>query len=256
LRLSERVLIALPVNPSKFEGAMPVRAILFDKDGTLVDIQATLGPATCAVLRRLGGEAMAARLAELTQVDMAAQRLKPGCPVISEATDVYGRAWARVLGRDYTPEFEREIDALYLETTLEHLHPIAEPRAVLGALHERGYRLGIMTNDADANTRAQMERLGLAGLIEFVAGYDSGFGQKPDAAPVLAFASHMGVTPAEVAVVGDSPHDLIAARAAGAVAVGMLSGTNGAAALSPYADVLLPSIVKLGDWLCSAAPRG
>ena len=33
--------------------AMPVRALLFDKDGTLVDIQATLGPATCDVLAHL-----------------------------------------------------------------------------------------------------------------------------------------------------------------------------------------------------------
>ena len=32
------------------------------------------------------------------------------------------------------------------------------------------YRLGMMTNDADANTRAQMQRLGLDGLLEFVAG--------------------------------------------------------------------------------------
>ena len=49
-----------------------------------------------------------------------------------------------------------------------------------------------MTNDADANTRAQMQRLGIAGLVEFIAGYDLGFGQKPDAAPVLAFASAVG----------------------------------------------------------------
>ena len=50
-----RVLIAMQANPSNFEGAMPIRAILFDKDGTLVDIQLTLGPATCDVLRQLSG---------------------------------------------------------------------------------------------------------------------------------------------------------------------------------------------------------
>ena len=64
---------------------MPIGAILFDKDGTLVDIQLTLGPATCDVLSRLsGGEpAMFARLAELTRVDAGTRRLMPGCPVIS-----------------------------------------------------------------------------------------------------------------------------------------------------------------------------
>ena len=217
---------------------MPIRAILFDKDGTLVDIQLTLGPATCDVLWRLsnGDQAMVARLAELTHVDRVAQRLLPGCPVISEATDVYGKVWAEVLGRSYTPEFGLEIDRLFLETTLEHLHPIGDPRAVLAALREQGYRLGIMTNDAQANTRVQMQRLGIAGLVEFVAGYDSGFGQKPDAAPVLAFAAALGLAPSEIAVIGDSPHDLIAARAAGAAAVGVLSGPNGAEMLAPHAD--------------------
>ena len=237
---------------------MPIRAILFDKDGTLVDIQLTLGPATCDVLRKLSGgeQAMFVRLAELTRVDAGARRLMPDCPVISEATDVYGRAWARALGRAFSREFEREIDRLFLETTLEHLHPIGAPHAVLSALRQDDYRLGIMTNDADANTRAQMQRLGIAGLVEFVAGYDSGFGQKPDAAPVLAFASAVGVAPSEVAVVGDSPHDLIAARAAGAVAIGVLSGPNGADVLAPHADALIPSVMILAEWLCSNSPKG
>jgi phosphoglycolate phosphatase len=237
---------------------MPIRAILFDKDGTLVDIQLTLGPATCDVLWRLseGERTMFGRLAEATRVDIVARRLMPECPVISEATGVYGRTWAQALGRAYTDEFAREIDRLFLETTLEHLHPVGDPCAVLSGLKERGYRLGVMTNDAEANTRAQMQRLGVADLVEFVAGYDSGFGQKPDAAPVLAFASVAGVAAGEIAVIGDSPHDLVAAHAAGAVAVGVLSGPNRAEALAPHADVLLPSIMKLDGWLCSNAPNG
>ena len=205
---------------------MPIRAILFDKDGTLVDIQATLGPATCDVLAQLsaGDAALFARLAAMTQVDAAGRRLLPGCPVISEATDVYGRLWAQALGRPFSRDFGAEIDRLYLDACLVHLQPIDDPRAVLGVLQASGYALGIMTNDAEANTRAQMSRLGIAELVTFVAGYDSGFGMKPDAAPVLAFAKAAGVTPADVAVIGDSPHDLIAARAAGAVPVGVLSG--------------------------------
>jgi len=236
----------------------PIRAILFDKDGTLVDIQATLGPATCDVLERIsaGDGALFARLAAATRVDTVARRLLPGCPVISEATDVYGRVWAQMLGHPFTGEFGAEIDRLYLQACLDHLHPIDDPHAVLSALNQRGYPLGIMTNDAEANTRVQLRRLGIDGLIMFVAGYDSGFGMKPDAAPVLAFASAAGIAPEDVAVVGDSPHDLIAARAAGATAVGVLSGPNGEAELAPHADVLLPSIVKLAGWLCSKSSSG
>jgi phosphoglycolate phosphatase len=234
---------------------MPIRAILFDKDGTLVDIQATLGPATCDVLARLsaGDAALFGRLAAMTRVDTVARRLLPGCPVISEATDVYGRMWAEVLGRPLTHDFALEIDRLYLQASLDHLHPIGNPRAVLEALKALGFLLGIMTNDAEANTRAQLRRLDIDDLVMFVGGYDSGLGTKPDAAPVLAFALAAGVAPTEVAVIGDSPHDLIAARAAGAVAVGVLSGPNEKAVLEPHADVLLPSIAELGPWLCSKA---
>ena len=140
---------------------MPIRAILFDKDGTLVDIQATLGPATCDVLRRLsdGRPDLLGRLAALTGVDVVSRRLLPGCPVISEATDVYGAIWARVLGRPLTADFLREIDSLFLDATLEHLHPVGDPRAVMGELRKAGYRLGVMTNDAEANARGQLRRL-------------------------------------------------------------------------------------------------
>lgn len=236
---------------------MPVRAILFDKDGTLVDIQATLGPATCDVLARLsaGDPALYGRLARVTHVDTAARRLEPGCPVISEATGVYGALWAEALGRPFTPDFAAEIDRLFLAATLEHLHSIGDPRGVLTTLAEHDYPLGIMTNDAEANTWAQLRRLRIDHMLAFVAGYDSGVGQKPDAAPVLAFASAVGVAPGEVVVVGDSPHDLIAARAASAVAVGVLSGPTPRDALEPHADALIPSIAELADWLCSNVPQ-
>ena len=74
--------------------------------------------------------------------------------------------------------------------------------------------------------------------------------------PVLAFATFAEVAPAEIAVVGDTEHDLVAARAAGAIAVGVLSGPVPRERLEPHADVLLPSIAKLDDWLCSMASKG
>ncbi|MBV8837055.1 MAG: HAD family hydrolase [Alphaproteobacteria bacterium] len=234
---------------------MPIRAVLFDKDGTLIDIQATLGPATCDVLRQLSRDdaELFARMASLTRVDTAAQRLLPGCPVISEATDVYGALWARLLGQPLTVDFLKQVDALFLNATLRHLHPIGDPGAVMRELSVRGLPLGILTNDAEGSARQHLHRLGVDGLVAFVCGYDSGFGQKPDANPVLAFAARVNVRPAEVVVVGDSPHDLLSARAAGAIAIAVLSGPNDAAALKPHADAVLPSIMKLPEWLASTS---
>jgi phosphoglycolate phosphatase len=169
--------------------------------------------------------------------------------VISEATDVYGALWARALGQPLTVEFLQQIDARLLEATLRHLHPVGDPAAVMRELRARGLALGVLTNESEASARSHLRRLGADSLVTFVCGYDSGFGQKPDARPVLAFAARVNVAPAEVVVIGDSPHDLISARAAGAVGIAVLSGPNDPATLKAHTDVLLPSIAHLPAWL-------
>jgi len=231
---------------------MPIRAILFDKDGTLVDFQRTWGPATHTVLTRLcnGNGATFDRLCAVSLYDPAERRLLPGSPVVIETTYGYGKLWAEVLGVPLTREFADRIDGMFFQTTLDHLTPLGDVKVLLSNLAARGLRLGLMTNDADLNTRAQLRQLGLDGLLEFVAAYDSGHGHKPDPDPVLAFAAFAKVAPAQVAVVGDTEHDLVAARAAGALAVGVLSGPVPRERLEPHADVLLPSIAALDDWLC------
>ena len=237
---------------------MPIRAILFDKDGTLVDFQRTWGPATHTVMTTLcnGDSAAFERLCAVSLYDATERRLLPGSPVVIETTYGYGKLWAQALGVPLTAEFVDHVDRLFFRTTLEHLTPMGDVKALLGDLRTRGLRLGLMTNDADKNTRAQVQHLGLDQLLEFIAAYDSGYGHKPDPDPVLAFAKFAGVAPNEVAVVGDTEHDLVAARAAGSMAVGVLSGPVPRERLEPHADVLLPSIAKLGDWLSSIASKG
>jgi phosphoglycolate phosphatase len=231
---------------------MLIRAILFDKDGTLVDFQRTWGPATHMVLSKLSGgdDALFDRLCAVSLYDAFERRLLPGSPVVIETTYGYGKLWAEVLGVPLTAEFVDRIDGMYFQTTLDHLTPIGDVKALLSSLAARGLRLGLMTNDADANTRAQLQKLGIGQLLEFVAAYDSGYGHKPDPDPVLAFAASANVAPAQIAVVGDTEHDLAAARAAGAIAVGVLSGPVPRERLVPHADVLLPSIAALDQWLC------
>jgi phosphoglycolate phosphatase len=230
---------------------MPIRAILFDKDGTLVDFQRTWGPATDAVIAHLadGNRTIYERLAAVSGFVATERRFLAGSPLIGGATPDFGPSWAQVLGRPATPEFFAEIDRLFLRTGLDHLLPIGDPSAVLAELRGRGYRLGIMTNDAGANARAQIARLAIEHLVEFVAGHDSGFGAKPDPGPVLAFARSVDAAPPEVAVVGDAVHDLAAARAAGAAAIAVRSGPIPGDVLAPHADALIDSIADLPAWL-------
>ena len=243
IRFSEKIML-----PQK---AVPIRAILFDKDGTLVDFQRTWGPATQTVLAYYadGDQEVFDELAAVSGFVPAEQRFRVDSPLIGGATPDFGPLWAKILRRPATAEFFGEIDRLYNVTGLVHLVAIGDPADVLASLRRRGYRLGIATNDSEAGAHAQIARLGLIRLVDFVAGHDTGFGAKPAAGPVLAFARAVEVEAHEVAVVGDEVHDLAAARAAGAVAVAVRSGPVPDELLAPHADALIDSIADLPAWL-------
>ncbi|QWG19394.1 HAD family hydrolase [Bradyrhizobium sediminis] len=233
--------------------AGPIRAILFDKDGTLVDFQRSFGPAVREVMQQLSGNDAAAyqRLVTASRFVEDGPRLLPDSPLIAEPTSVYGVLWATALGRPANATLFAEIDRLLCDATTRHLTAIGDPGTLLASLAARGYRLGLVTNDAEITARAHARKLGLDGVLEFVAGYDSGFGAKPDPGPVLAFAQAAAVAASEIAVVGDSVHDLAAARAAGAVAIGVLTGPAPSAVLAPHADAVLGSAAELPAWLDS-----
>lgn len=233
---------------------MSIRAVLFDKDGTLVDFDATWGPAAYAVMCALAGDdaGALARLVEISHYDVPARRFRHTSPLIAGSSGDYGPAWAEALRRPASEDFFAEMDVLFLQRGLDWLTPIGDPAPVLAELAARGLSLGLATNDAEASARAQMQALALTPHLSFIAGWDSGYGRKPGPGPVEAFAAAVGVTPGAVAVVGDSLHDLCAARAAGAFAVAVLTGPRGESAreeLSPYADLVLTTLQDLPAYL-------
>jgi phosphoglycolate phosphatase len=230
-----------------------VRAILFDKDGTLIDFQRTWGPAVDGVITRLarGDRTIYEQLAVASRFVAAEQRFLPDSPLIGQPTYVFGARWAQALGRPPSAEFFAEIDRLLCDATTSHLAAIGSPKTVLSDLARRGYRIGMCTNDPEITARAHARKLGLGEILEFIAGYDSGFGVKPEAGPILAFAQAVCVAPAEVIMVGDTILDLDAAHAAGAVAVGVLTGPASAETLAPHADALIASYAELPAWLDS-----
>ena len=154
-------------------------------------------------------------------------------------------AWAQALGRDDFPALRAEIDALAAVECLTTMTPVGDPAAVLRALRGQGLKLGLATNDAQASALRHLDQLGLSGQMDFVAGYDSGHGAKPAPGMVLAFAAEIGAAPGEIALVGDSLHDLDSARAAGAIGVAVLSGPASREDLAPHADFVIQDIGDL-----------
>ncbi len=229
---------------------MTIRALLFDKDGTLIDFDATWGPAAYRVMLSLAGRDRAAleRLMAASRYLEHERRFLPSSPLVGGSSAEYGPLWAEALGREPGPELYGEMDDLFRRFGLETLTPIGTPAALLADFARAGFALGIATNDAEGSARAQVGALGLDGLVPFIAGYDSGFGSKPGPGMVTAFVRYAGVAAQEVALVGDSLHDLLAARAAGVVAIAVLTGPSRHAArpeIEPHADHVIDSIEDL-----------
>ena len=119
---------------------MPIRAILFDKDGTLVDFQRTWGPATHdgsdeALQRQQRGIRPPCHCQPLRR--RRSGRLLPGSPVVIETTYGYGKLWAQALGVPLTDQFVDQIDRMYFQTTLDHLTPIGDVKALLEGFRAR-----------------------------------------------------------------------------------------------------------------------
>lgn len=232
---------------------MTRRAILFDKDGTFVDFNATWGPAIESAMRTMAaGDADAfARLCSANHYDPARRRLAPTSPFIAEASADFALRWADALGVAMTSEFHRRMDGLLDAGALAHAEPIGDPADVFATLRAMGYLVGVITNDTEAGARAQCAKLGLADLVDDVIGYDSGHGRKPGPGQILAFADRHGVPPAAMMMVGDTTHDLHAARAAAVTAIGVLSGFAGRETLAPLADHVLPDLMHLPAFLAA-----
>ncbi len=232
-------------------GGAGLKGLLFDKDGTLLDFDLTWGPATYEVMLEMSGgdDAVFRKLAELNHFIIEEKRFLRTSPLVAGTSASYGHLWAQALGRENHPELHAEMDRRLREWGLRTMAPIGDPLVVLAELAADGYRLGIATNDAEASAVVQAEAMGLVPHLDFVAGYDSGHGEKPEPGMVLAFARTIGAQPGEVALIGDSTHDLHAARAAGAVAIAVLTGPASRDILEPHADHVVESIAELPAYL-------
>jgi phosphoglycolate phosphatase len=233
---------------------MRIRGILFDKDGTLIDLDATWLPAYRAAARhvedRAGRPELADRLLAEGGLDPASGRLDPDSPLAWAASAEIARTWAaRARGID-TDALAAEISAMFDRHAAANAVALADLGPLFAGLRARGCRLGVATMDSEASARAMLAACGALSEIEFIAGHDSGHGRKPDPGMVAAFCRAGDLEPREVAVVGDSPADMMMARAAGAgLAVGVLTGPTPADRLVPLADHVLASVVEIGTVL-------
>lgn len=188
----------------KFSFPIPLKVVLIDLDGTLLDtvgdiihaanlMRSTLGfqPLDAAVIRNFVGKGI---------TNLVAKTLK----------DAVGEVGVTAL-KVAVANFERQYETCFADTTKPY------PGVVdgLNALKAEGFRLGCVTNKAEKFTQRLLEKTGLRDYFEIVVSGDTVAEKKPHPMLLLHAAEFFGCKPIEMLLIGDSINDAQAARAAG-----------------------------------------
>lgn len=234
----------------KWEAAWAVRGMLagviFDKDGTLFDFQQTWGAWGETALSTLAGgdDLLCQRLADIVGFDRILSRFHPGSPAIAGTNAEVAILLKAEMPHRTEEEVLFELNKLSRDATMAEAVPLGP---FLTELRAYGLRLGVATNDSEDAARAHLSATGAFEYFHQVLGYDSGYGAKPDPGMLLAFCDLEGLDPSNVAMVGDSTHDLQAGREAGMITIGVLTGVARAEDLTALADEILPDIGHLSS---------
>jgi len=224
-----------------------IRGILFDKDGTLIDYQASWAPTNLRAgrLAAQGDAELAARLLTVAGVDPATGYATSDGLLASGNTEDVAQAWAEAGAPFGATELTDLLDTLFRSAVVAAV-PVCDLAALFASLVGRGFAVGIASSDSEAAVAATAERFGLEPHLSFLCGYDSGHGPKPERGMVDGFCAATGLPAESVAVVGDSSHDMHMAAAAGAgYRIAVLTGAGSAETLRPLSHLLLPSIAGL-----------
>ncbi|MGE5314363.1 MAG: HAD family hydrolase [Acidobacteriota bacterium] len=217
-----------------------MRAFIFDLDGTLVDT-------------------VYAHVFAWQQALLEAGLAIDGWRIhrrIGMSGGLFTRAVGRELGRDITPEEARICQQRHreiYEALLPRRRPLPGAVELLEFLRSNGIPFGIATSGGRPEINRSLEALNVKPDTVVIERNDVQRA-KPEPDLFLACQARMGVTAEDCYIVGDAVWDLLAARRAGMLSIGLLSGGYGedelakAGAFRVYRDAseLLHSLDELG----------
>ncbi|MDT2075227.1 MAG: HAD family hydrolase [Planktomarina sp.] len=227
---------------------MNIRAVIFDKDGTLFDFQSTWGAWAGDILSLIAGfdAALFQKLASALHYDAVAGKVLPGSLIVAGTP----REIATVI-QGFKPKCSISEILSQLNEQAEKAPQVlvTDLLSLTQELRYQGLKLCVMTNDAVRVAHGHLTSVGALDFFDHVIGSDSGYGAKPDPAPLLALAAKIDVPAEACLMVGDSTHDLIAGHAAGMRTVGVLTGLAVREDLEDLADLVLPDVSHLAAWI-------
>jgi len=219
----------------------PIRAVLFDMDGTLVHTLPDIAAAVNAALDELGlraldettiktlignGPRVLSRRALDAQASLDGDRREQ---LVETLLAGYAGRYATQLG------------------TLGSIYPGVLD--CLRTLAARGLKLGVVSNALQHLAEGVLARFGIAPLLHVIIGGDSVSRHKPHPESLWLACDRIGVAPYETLMVGDSINDVSAARAAGCPVVCVPHGYDQGQPVSGLGCAIVPDFNALPDWI-------
>jgi phosphoglycolate phosphatase len=196
---------------------LPVKALIFDLDGTLAAFNLDYRTVRKLVKNYLVGRGIPGNLLSLDESVFEMLRKT--------------EAWARESGK--SEGFIDELRHEALNTTESYELEAASrtnllPGVVetLRTLRTMGLRIGLCTINSEKSVDRILERFNLASLFDVTVSRNQVRHVKPDPEHLLVALKVLGAAPEETLVVGDSRVDMQSAKALGAIAVGLPTGVS------------------------------
>ena len=220
------------------ERAARVQAVLFDLDGTLFETDDAIVEQLARGLRPLARLLEFDARAAARRVVMGLEGVVNGVITFLDVLHLDGIAFWVARKGDHllhgSPHPQRHRLTPGAEALLAHLRP--------------HFRLGVVTTRSHQETEHMLKAAGLQPYFDVIVTRDDSRRLKPHPGPIRLAAERLNLPPEHILVVGDTPLDVRAAKAAGAMAAAVLCGFGEIEELQD-ADIIVENPAELAHWL-------
>jgi len=215
----------------------PCGLFLFDLDGTLIDSKADITRSLNLVHARMN-------LAQLNESHVA-DFVGEGVQKLIE------RSLTAATGLEPAAGMVQEGMVLFREEYEKHLLDRTRlfPHVKEGLDRLPWARFAVVSNKPERFSRRILEGLGVGDKFAIILGGDSTPNRKPDPESLFLAMNACKAAASETAMVGDSPVDILAGKAAGVITCGVLGGFRPKEELeAARCDLIIRNLAELADY--------